>query len=87
MQICLKSRISLVGPNGCGKSTLLKLLLGELKPLTGPDSMWMHHNLRIAFVPQHHADVLDAHALATPVQYLMESFGITTELKVRQHTC
>lgn len=28
-------RIGIVGPNGSGKSTLLKLLLGELKPLSG----------------------------------------------------
>jgi ATP-binding cassette, subfamily F, member 3 len=74
-----------VGVNGCGKSTLLKLILGDLPPLSGPDSVWKHHNLRIAFVPQHHADVLDAHAQATPVQYLMETFHITTELKARAH--
>jgi energy-coupling factor transporter ATP-binding protein EcfA2 len=81
-QISLRSRVSLVGPNGCGKSTLLKLLMGELSPLTGADSFWCHHNLRVSFVPQHHADVFDAHAAVSPVQYLMETFKISTELKV-----
>lgn len=34
-------------------------------------------------MPQHHTDVLDEHAASTPVQYLMETFRISQEMKVR----
>ena len=74
--------MSLVGPNGCGKSTLLKLLIGELPPLSGPESFWKHHNLRMAFVHQHHADVFDDFAGMSPVEYLISTFKISPELKV-----
>jgi ATPase subunit of ABC transporter with duplicated ATPase domains len=35
LNIDLKSRIAIVGPNGVGKSTLINLIMGELEPLSG----------------------------------------------------
>ncbi|MBN1880255.1 ATP-binding cassette domain-containing protein [bacterium] len=43
-------RIGIMGPNGCGKSTLLKLMLGELKPLTG--LIRFGTNLNVAYFDQ-----------------------------------
>ncbi len=81
IQITLSSRVAIVGRNGAGKSTLLRTLVGEL-PLLDPDAMWRHHNLRVAYVSQHHIDKLQDCAASSPVQYLCEQFHIVTELKV-----
>jgi iron complex transport system ATP-binding protein len=43
-----KGVFAVLGPNGCGKSTLLKLLLGQLKPLSG----LIEIRGQTAFVPQ-----------------------------------
>ena len=34
-KVVRKDRIGIIGPNGCGKSTLIKLLLDQLKPVSG----------------------------------------------------
>ena len=72
-----KSRVAVVGANGSGKSTLLKLLLGELPPAGLPESRWVHHNLRVAHISQHHLDELDDHAEESAARYLMARLGIT----------
>ena len=45
--------IALIGSNGAGKSTLVKLILNQLKPLTGTVSFYTKNNLKdIGYVPQ-----------------------------------
>ncbi len=60
--ISLTSRIAVVGRNGAGKSTFLKLITGVLDPLSvgGPlvGVRQVHPQLRIAYVPQNHSELL-----------------------------
>lgn len=45
--------IALIGSNGAGKSTLVKLILNQLKPLTGTVSFYTKNGLKdIGYVPQ-----------------------------------
>jgi len=43
-------RIAVVGPNGAGKSTLLRLILGEIKPMSG--SVSRAGGLIVSYMPQ-----------------------------------
>jgi zinc/manganese transport system ATP-binding protein len=51
--------VAILGPNGAGKSTLLKLILGQVKPVTGRvsvlDQPAGRANARIGYVPQFRA--------------------------------
>ncbi|WP_263768351.1 ABC-F family ATPase [Propionivibrio soli] len=47
-------RLAVIGENGVGKSTLLKLLMGELKPLSG-NVKWAE-KARVGYYAQDHAD-------------------------------
>jgi elongation factor 3 len=67
------SRVGVVGPNGAGKSTAIKLLIGELKPITG--TVWRHSGCRMAYVAQHAFHHLERHMDKTPVQYILWRFA------------
>merc|ERR1719253_2470516 len=69
----MASRIAVVGPNGAGKSTAIKLLIGELKNVTG--TVWKHSGLRMAYVAQHAFHHLERHVNKTPVQYILWRFA------------
>ncbi len=70
------SRICVVGENGAGKSTLLKLVLGELKPLSG--FVHTHRGIRFGYFSQHHVDQLEMNV--NPVELLQLKFpGHTVE--------
>jgi ATP-binding cassette subfamily F protein 3 len=49
-QICLGSRIAVVGNNGAGKTTLLRSIIGEIPPVAG--SITRAPGLRVAYVSQ-----------------------------------
>ncbi|MFA9446822.1 ABC-F family ATP-binding cassette domain-containing protein [Egicoccus sp. AB-alg6-2] len=50
-------KVAMIGPNGAGKTTLLRLLAGSLTPDTG--TVELGHNVDVAVVDQHQAEVLD----------------------------
>merc|ERR1719247_1357853 len=69
----MASRIAVVGPNGAGKSTAIKLLIGELKAITG--TVWRHSGMRMAYVAQHAFHHLEKHHDKTPVDYILWRFA------------
>jgi elongation factor 3 len=73
LQICMLSRVGVVGPNGAGKSTAIKLLIGELKQITG--TVFRHSGMRMAYVAQHAFHHLEKHVTKTPVQYILWRFA------------
>jgi len=59
VQVCVNSKIALMGRNGCGKSTLIKLLLGELPLTEGSRSCPSQNVLRIGYVSQNDIEKLE----------------------------
>ena len=45
-------RCALLGKNGAGKTTLMRILVGELQCDEDKGTVWVHHNLRLAYVAQ-----------------------------------
>jgi elongation factor 3 len=72
LTVCMASRVAVVGANGAGKSTAIKLLIGELKPMTG--TIWRHQNMRLAYVAQHAFHHLEKHMDKTATDYIMWRF-------------
>ncbi|WP_409159543.1 ABC transporter ATP-binding protein [Pectobacterium sp. B2J-2] len=54
-QVQRGDKIALVGPNGCGKTTLLKLMLGDLKSVSG--RVHCGTKLEVAYFDQHRAEL------------------------------
>lgn len=50
-------KIGIIGPNGSGKTTLLKLLLGDLKPMSG--TVTFGTRIQVAYFDQHRAQLDD----------------------------
>merc|ERR1712183_118698 len=73
LSVCMASRVAVVGANGAGKSTAIKLLIGELKPITG--TIWRHQNMRLAYVAQHAFHHLEKHVDKTAVEYILWRFA------------
>lgn len=60
------ARIALLGPNGAGKSTFIKLLIGEIKPVSG--CVEVAPDVRFGYFAQHQLENLDG--MATPLQHM-----------------
>merc|ERR1712070_1097349 len=73
LTVCMASRVAVVGANGAGKSTAIKLLIGELKPISG--TLWRHQNMRLAYVAQHAFHHLEKHMDKTAVEYILWRFA------------
>jgi elongation factor 3 len=73
LTVCMASRVAVVGANGAGKSTAIKLLIGELKPMSGV--IWRHANMRLAYVAQHAFHHLEKHLDKTPTDYILWRFA------------
>ena len=71
-QCSLGSRIAVIGPNGAGKSTLVNVLTGELIPTSG--DIYVHENIRIAYIKQHAFAHIDHHLDMTPSEYIQWRF-------------
>merc|ERR1712113_187423 len=73
LTVCMASRVAVVGANGAGKSTAIKLLIGELKPISG--TIWRHANMRLAYVAQHAFHHLEKHLEKTAIEYILWRFA------------
>lgn len=88
VKLALNSRVAIVGRNGAGKSTLMGLLCRELNPTeidgqTG--EVWRHHNLRLAFIAQHHMETLGKFYKCTPFQYMQHRFQNGWDEELQKH--
>ncbi|SSD61760.1 Protein GCN20 [Saccharomycodes ludwigii] len=81
LDVQMDSRIALVGANGCGKTTLLKVLMEQLRPLSGFVSR--NPRLRIAYFTQHHVDSMDLNTNA--VDWMSKKFPGKTDEEYRRH--
>lgn len=73
------ARIALLGPNGAGKSTFIRLLIGEVKPLSG--FLEVTPDIRIGYFAQHQLENLDG--AATPLQHMERLAPKETTLVLR----
>ena len=81
LDVQMDSRIALVGANGCGKTTLLKVMMEELRPLTGFVSR--NGRLRIGYFTQHHVDSMDLTTSA--VDWMSKKYPGKTDEEYRRH--
>lgn len=75
LKMSLSSRVAVLGANGAGKTTLIKMLVGETQP-SNPDQckLYIHHNLRVAYVSQHAFFHVEQHLEEAPVHYIQWRF-------------
>jgi elongation factor 3 len=76
VKMSLSSRVAVVGGNGAGKSTLIKMIVGETQPtnLGGGCKLFIHHNLRVAYVSQHAFFHIEQHLDDAPAAYIQWRF-------------
>ena len=78
-RLSLNSRVAIVGRNGAGKSTMMGLLCRELNPCESPETgkvgeVYRHHNLRLAYIAQHHMETIGSFFQTTPYAYMQYRF-------------
>lgn len=75
VKMSLSSRVAVVGGNGAGKTTLIKMLVGETQPSNlGACRLFIHHNLRVAYVSQHAFFHVEQHLEEAPASYIQWRF-------------
>jgi elongation factor 3 len=75
LKMSLSSRVAVVGANGAGKTTLIKMLVGETQPSNPAGSkLFIHHNLRVAYVSQHAFFHVEQHLEEAPAAYIQWRF-------------
>lgn len=68
LEIYRGDKIGVIGNNGRGKTTLLKMLAKVLEPDTG--SVTIGHQVKLAYFPQNHVEVVDKHEKTTVFDWL-----------------
>jgi len=75
LKLSLSSRVAIIGPNGSGKTTLVKMIVGETQPSNvGTCRLYVHHNLRVAYVSQHAFFHVEKHLEDAPASYIQWRF-------------
>lgn len=76
VKMSLSSRVAILGNNGAGKSTLIKMIVGETQPsnLGSGAKLFIHHNLRVAYVSQHAFFHIEQHLEDAPAAYIQWRF-------------
>lgn len=75
LKMTLSSRVCLIGANGAGKTTLVKMIVGDTQPCNPTEShLFIHHNLRVAYVSQHAFYHVEQHIEDSPVAYIQWRF-------------
>ena len=75
LQMSLSSRVVVLGANGAGKTTLVKMIVGETQPSNlGSCKLYIHHNLRVAYVSQHAFYHVEQHMEDAPASYIQWRF-------------
>lgn len=75
LKMSLSSRVAVLGANGAGKTTLVKMLVGDTQPSNiGECKLYIHHNLRVAYVAQHSFHHVEQHTENSPAAYIQWRF-------------
>lgn len=75
LKMTLSTRAVILGANGAGKTTLIKMIVGETVPTNpGVCRLYIHQNLRIAYVAQHAFHHVEQHMESSPVSYIQWRF-------------
>ena len=75
LKMSLSSRVAILGANGAGKTTLVKMIVGETQPSNlGACRLYIHHNLRVAYVSQHAFYHVEQHLETSPASYIQWRF-------------
>ena len=75
LKMTLSSRIAVLGANGAGKTTLVKMMVGDSLPSNlGKCKLFIHHNLRVAYVAQHSFHHVEQHMDIAPAAYIQWRF-------------
>ena len=76
--LSMDSKVTLVGLNGSGKSTIMKLLMNDIKPISG--EIIIKDGIRIGYYNQHFDQQLPFDK--TPIQFLMDMIPIESSNKI-----
>jgi len=75
LKMNLSSRVAVLGANGAGKTTLVKMIAGDTMPSNlGDCRLFIHHNLRVAYVAQHSFYHVEEHMESSPCNYIAWRF-------------